>query len=242
MGVGGVPFGRDYWSTQRLRFPVPQPDAPTSVLRRRSIPRLPPLQLRRQLLVNVHLVGQVVRHWCPVSGVRWEERWQREEPVNVTIITYSELFPPCSIHHYIHYLLTYLYLLTIDTLTTVLCCMFMLPIILRPACRITFCFHIIIFINNLMDKSYIEVFNSRSDNADAWNSRKQPLPFSNLHFEKWRIPLVYRSLVVWSKLEIASFSRESLDRLSYEVCYRKMAKCQMILPCMTVFSTSHSFS
>jgi hypothetical protein len=84
VGLGRVPPARNNRRSQRLRHSVSESDASDSGLRRCAFSRLPPLQLRRQLLVNVRVVGQVVRDGRAVSGIRRQtERRQSQKPMRI---------------------------------------------------------------------------------------------------------------------------------------------------------------
>lgn len=66
--------------SQRLRHPS-EPTPPDPVLRRRPFPRLPPHELRRELRLHLHLVGQAAEDRQPVQQV-CAETGRQEGAVN----------------------------------------------------------------------------------------------------------------------------------------------------------------
>lgn len=76
--------------SQWLRHPL-EPSPPDPVLRRHPLPRLPPHELRRELRLHLHLVGQAAEDRQPVQQAHGETGRQ-EGAVNHSGSLFSHLF------------------------------------------------------------------------------------------------------------------------------------------------------
>ena len=77
--LGHVPSAGNNRRSQWLRCSFPQSLASHSGIRRRTVPRFPPLQLCRQLFVDVYLVGLVARNRLSIPGTQSQAETRKQK-------------------------------------------------------------------------------------------------------------------------------------------------------------------